>query len=483
MMKTQIPKKFKPIIEKISQTAFENGFETYIVGGFVRDLFLDRQPYDLDIMVEDKTIRHCGQDLQSPTTDEIIGLARNDDSEKDAGIRFAQILAKKYKTIQPVLFKRFGTAKLIIDDEDVEFVMPRKEYYSDDSRNPDTELGTIEQDALRRDFTVNALFLRLSDMQVLDLTKKGFDDIKNKIIRVSDPAAAEFIFAQDPLRILRGVRQSLQLGFTIEPSTFDAMRKTAARIDIVSPERIRDEIDKMLLCANPSKAFEILDKISLLQIIFPDIKKLQGLKQPPKYHFYDVYEHTMKVLDRTAPFLPLRMSALMHDAGKLQTNKEIDGRISFYGHEEYSAQIAKKVLKDLKYSKEFIAQVSNIVKNHMRVHSYDAVWTDSAIRRLVIACADNLDLTISLAKADYGKTESNPRIKDLQERINHLKTENKLYPKPDLIGGQELMERFKIKQGKIIGKIKTAILDASIENPNLTKKEALEIAEKMIRTA
>jgi tRNA nucleotidyltransferase/poly(A) polymerase len=458
-MQIEIPQKFKEIIKKISQTAQENGFEAYIVGGFVRDLFLNRIPYDLDIMVEPKN-----------------------QNEKDAGMRLAQIISKKYKTIEPVLFKRFGTAKLLIDGEDVEFVMPRKEYYSDDSRNPDTELGSIEQDALRRDFTINALFLRLSDMQVLDLTKKGLDDIKDKIIRVADPFAAEFIFAQDPLRILRGIRQSLQLGFDIEEKTFKAMRSTADRISIVSPERIKDEINKILVCPQAPQGFKLLDEISLLKIIFPELKRLQNLRQPPQYHQDDVYEHTMKVLDRTDNILELRMAALLHDVGKFNAFKEADGKITFYSHEDYSASIAQDILIRLKYSNDFLCKVVNIVKNHMRVYAYDDTWTDAAIRHLAISCEGELDLTISLAQADYGKDLSNPRLPSLQKRIKDLQSRQILYPKSDIINGQEIMEHFNIKQGILIGKIKTKIFEVSIENPTLTKQEALEIAADIIKS-
>ena len=213
MEKIQIPEKFIGIMDKISQTAQENSFETYAVGGFVRDIFLKRQPKDLDIMVEDKKNKN----------------------NATAGIRFSEILSAKYALGKPVTFERFGTSKLFIDGEEVEFVMPRKEYYTDNSRNPDTEIGSLEQDALRRDFTVNALFLRLSDMEVLDLTKKGLEDIKNKTIRVTDQANADIIFNQDPLRILRAVRQKLQLGFDIEYITFEAMKKASGRIHIVAP--------------------------------------------------------------------------------------------------------------------------------------------------------------------------------------------------------------------------------------------------------
>ncbi|MDR3113349.1 MAG: hypothetical protein LBU09_03140, partial [Endomicrobium sp.] len=213
---TQFPNEYTAIMNKILQAANENGFRVYAVGGFVRDLIIGRFPNDLDIMVEPPALQNA----------------------RLAGINFSKILASKYSLSSPVVFERFGTAKLIIDGCEVEFVMPRKEYYEDDSRNPDTEIGTLIQDALRRDFTVNALFLNLNGNEVLDLTGLGLSDIENKIIRAADSCAAGVIFKQDPLRILRAVRQSLQLNFQIEPSTYAAMKDAVKRIKIVSPERI-----------------------------------------------------------------------------------------------------------------------------------------------------------------------------------------------------------------------------------------------------
>ncbi|MCL2390683.1 MAG: CCA tRNA nucleotidyltransferase, partial [Endomicrobia bacterium] len=313
-MKFTISDKFAPILDKILRTAVETGYEAYAVGGFVRDLFLKRQSKDLDIMVEN--INRRGDRL--------------------AGVDFAKKISLKFGLREPVVFERFGTAKLFIDGEEVEFVMPRKEYYDDDSRNPDTEIGTLEQDALRRDFTVNALFLRLSDMRVLDFTSKGLKDIEDRIIRVADCANAKIIFRQDPLRILRAVRQSLQLGFSIEAETYKEMKASAQRIKIVSPERVRDEINKILAESNPSKAFKMMDDINLLGEILPEISRLKNLKQPEKYHDDDVYNHTLKVLDRIQAEPVLRMSALLHDAGKYDTYKEIGGKITFYGHENES---------------------------------------------------------------------------------------------------------------------------------------------------
>ncbi|MDR2427126.1 MAG: CCA tRNA nucleotidyltransferase [Endomicrobium sp.] len=458
MNEVKIPEQFLSIIDKVSDTAKKNEFETYAVGGFVRDLFLNRQPKDLDIMVEDK----------------------KDEDNAFAGIEFSKILAKKYDLMCPVVFERFGTSKLFIDGEEVEFIMPRKEYYDKNSRNPDTKIGSLQQDALRRDFTVNALFLRLSDMQILDLTTKGVQDIKEKIIRVTDPYNAELIFAQDPLRILRAIRQKLQLGFEIEEITFKAMQSSSSRISIVAAERIRDEINKILIEDSPSSAFCIMKEIGLLSEIFPEIERLDGLKQPLKYHDSDVLEHTYKVLDKTNADLILRMSALLHDCGKFSVFKSDGEKISFHGHESYGAEIAAEILKRLHYPKEFSARVVNIIKNHMYPKHYTPQWKDGAIRRFAKVCGEEIDYVIELSQADFGRENARVKIFEFIERINILKKKNLLYPRVELLNGKDLMEYFGLTQGEWIKKAKEYIMSAQLDNPQMTKDEAFILVKEML---
>lgn len=458
MEKMNIPENYTGIIDKISRTAKENRFETYAVGGFVRDLFLGRMPKDLDIMVEDK---------------------KNPDNAL-AGIEFSKIFAEKYELSVPVVFEKFGTSKLFIEGEEVEFIMPRKEYYEGNSRNPDTEIGSLEQDALRRDFTVNALFLRLSDMTVLDLTQKGIEDINKKIIRVTDPQSADIIFAQDPLRILRAVRQKLQLGFQIEDGTYEAMKNASSRVHIIAPERIREEINKILVENSPSAAFYMMKEIGLLSEIFPELEKLSGLKQPAKYHDDDVFVHTLKVLDRTSQDLIIRMAALLHDTGKTKAFKDEDGKISFHGHEQYSAEIAESVLKRLHYPKEFSRKVVNIIKNHMYPKQYTDEWKDSAVRRFADSCGDELDYVLEIAEADYGKEKPGNKIFEFIERINSLKNRGLLYPKQELLTGKDLMEYFGLTRGEWIKKAKESVLAAQLENPAMTKDEALLLVKEML---
>ncbi len=441
----KIPISYQLIINNLIRIAKDNNFIIYAVGGFVRDIFLNREPNDLDIMVEGE----------------------------NAGIEFSKIVADKLNIHPPVTFEKFATSKLLMDDKEIEFIMPRKEYYDIKSRNPKTEIGTLEQDALRRDFTVNALFLRLNDFKLLDLTKKGIEDIKNKIIRVTDETASDIIFEQDPLRILRAVRQSFQLNFTIESKTYQSMKNKAGRINIVSGERIGEEINKILLLNKPSKAFDMLDDIGLLDILFPELKKTQNIEQPKKYHDKDVYGHTMEVLDNIQPILLLRMTALFHDIGKSQTFSNVNGKISFINHELIGSKLAKQILTRLKYPMTFIKKVCFLIENHMYPKMYDSNWKDSSVRRFANKLGDSIENIRLLNLADTKNFNS-----DVFERVKKLKQENMLMPKEELFNGNELIEIFNNHAGKWINEVKEYIKNLQFDNPKITKKEVLEKLKK-----
>ena len=445
MKSFDIPKNYKSIVNNLIQIANDNKFVIYAVGGFVRDIILNKEPNDLDIMVEGE----------------------------NAGIEFSKLVAKTLKIHPPVVFEKFATSKLLIEDKEIEFIMPRKEYYDKNSRNPETEIGTLQQDALRRDFTVNALFLRLNDFQLLDLTKKGLEDIKKKIIRVTDEDASDIIFEQDPLRILRAVRQSFQLNFSIEPKTYQSMKNKVDRIKIVSGERIGEEINKILLLDKPSMAFRMLDDIGLLSILFPELKQTQNVLQPKPYHDKDVYNHTMEVVDKIQKTLLLRMSALFHDIGKPKTKTEKDGKISFINHETESANIAKKVLVRLKYSTDFIKQVCFLIQNHMYPKMYNSDWKDSSIRKFVNKLGDNIE-NIKLLNIADSKNFNN----EVFDRVKNLKQKNMLLPKEELFNGNELIEIFNKPAGKWISEVKDYIRNLQFDNPKLTKEDVLKKLKK-----
>ncbi|MDR2395021.1 MAG: CCA tRNA nucleotidyltransferase [Endomicrobium sp.] len=450
-----IPDKYKSIVDKITVTANEYNFDVYIVGGFVRDIILNRQSKDLDIMV-------CLKNND------------NDENKRFAGINFSKILSKKYNLSSPVIFERFGTAKLIVDNEEVEFVMPRKECYNLNSRNPDTQVTSLQQDALRRDFTINALFLKLNDNTILDFTSNGLSDIEKKIIRVADAQNSKIIFEQDPLRILRAIKQHLQLGFTIEQDTYNSMKLSSKRINIVSYERIRDEINKILVENEPSKAFLMMDDVGLLEEILPEISNLKNIKQPGRYHIDDVFIHSLKVLDRTKNDVVIRMSALLHDTGKRVTFKNENNKISFHNHDVESSKIAEIVLKRFKYSKDFTQKVSSIIRNHMYPKSYSSVWSDTDIRRFVKRCGKEVDLIIELSKADFGRYSNVKNIEELLSRVKDLESKKMLYTKHNLIPGREIMKIFNKPQGKWIQDIKDKIEAMQIENPSISKEDIIK---------
>ncbi len=436
-----IPQEYKSIIKKLIQIAEDNNYVIYAVGGFVRDIILNRQPNDLDIMVEGE----------------------------NAGIEFSKLVAEKLKIHPPVIFEKFATSKLLMDDKEIEFIMPRKEYYDVNSRNPKTEIGTLEQDCLRRDFTVNSLFLRLNDFKLLDLTNKGLTDIKNKIIRVTDESAADIIFSQDPLRILRAVRQSFQLDFSIEQQTYQSMKNNSDRITIVSQERIRDEINKILLLNKPSKAFRMLDDIGLLKIILIELKQTQNVEQPKKYHNKDVYGHIMDVVDSVPNNLLLRISALLHDIGKPQTQTNVDGKISFINHEYIGSKIAKQILIRLKYSMDVIKQVCFLIENHMYPKMYLSSWKDSSVRKFADKLGNNMENIELLYIAD-GK-ESNIELFD---RVRILQKKNMLAPREELFDGNELIKIFNKPAGKWITQTKQYIKELQFENPHISKEEVIK---------
>lgn len=436
-----IPQEYKSIIKKLIQIAEDNNYVIYAVGGFVRDIILNRQPNDLDIMVEGE----------------------------NAGIEFSKLVAEKLKIHPPVIFEKFATSKLLMDDKEIEFIMPRKEYYDVNSRNPKTEIGTLEQDCLRRDFTVNSLFLRLNDFKLLDLTNKGLTDIKNKIIRVTDESAADIIFSQDPLRILRAVRQSFQLDFSIEQQTYQSMKNNSDRITIVSQERIRDEINKILLLNKPSKAFRMLDDMGLLKIILIELKQTQNVEQPKKYHNKDVYGHIMDVVDSVPNNLLLRISALLHDIGKPQTQTNVDGKISFINHEYIGSKIAKQILIRLKYSMDVIKQVCFLIENHMYPKMYLSSWKDSSVRKFADKLGNNMENIELLYIAD-GK-ESNIELFD---RVRILQKKNMLAPREELFDGNELIKIFNKPAGKWITQTKQYIKELQFENPHISKEEVIK---------
>ncbi len=446
-----------PIFKTISEIADKLNLDTYVIGGYVRDYFLNRQQVkDIDIVCVGNGI------LLAEQVAEALGINKK----------------------QVKIFKRFGTAMLHYKSIDIEFVGARKESYAKDSRNPEVEPGSLADDQNRRDFTINALALQLnlSDFgQLLD-PFNGIQDLKDKIIKT--PLEPEVTFSDDPLRMMRAVRFSSQLHFKIEEQTFKAIHQQAERLKIVSPERIIDEFNKILMTAKPSFGLGLLLKSNLLKYFLPELVALRGVDDVDGQSHKENFWHTLEVVDNISENtenLWLRWAALLHDIGKAPT-KRFDKNIgwTFHGHEFKGSKMVYKLFKRLKMPlNDKMKYVQKLVFMSSRpIAVVDSDVTDSAVRRLIFDAGDDLDDLMTLCEADI--TTKNPRrykayhnnfkrvrdkIKDVEER-DHIRN----FQPP--ISGEEIMETFNVKPSKEIGIIKSAIKEAILEGEIPNDKEA-----------
>jgi putative nucleotidyltransferase with HDIG domain len=452
------------IFKIISDSADELGLESFIVGGFVRDLILNRSiKKDIDIM--------C------------IG----------SGIDLAKAVQKKINSkIKINIFKRYGTAMINYGDYQVEFVGSRKESYSEDSRNPSVESGSFMDDMLRRDFTINTLAIILNKDKFGELidTFGGIKDLEKKIIVT--PSEPNKTFSDDPLRMLRAVRFACQLNFNIDQKTIDSIIKNSHRLKILSPERISDEINKILMSDNPSIGFKSLEKMNLLKYILPELIDLKGVEEVEGQTHKDNFYHTLEVVDnisKNTSNLWLRWAALLHDVGKAPT-KKFDKKIgwTFHGHEYIGSKMVKKIFQRLNLPlNETLKYVQKIVMMSSRpiVISED-IATDSAVRRLIYDAGNSIDDLLTLCEADITtknikksiKYQNNFKI--VRKKITDVEERDSIRNFQPPITGEIVMEHYKIKPCKEIGiikeKIKNAILDGEIQNDH---NEAFELMIKI----
>ena len=435
----------------ISEAADELGVEAYVIGGYVRDLFLYRPSKDIDVVA--------------------VG----------SGIELAKAVARKLgRGTHLSVFKNFGTAQVKAGDLELEFVGARKESYSHDSRKPIVEDGTLEDDQNRRDFTINALALCLNKERYGELVDPfgGLDDMEDLTIRT--PLDPDITFSDDPLRMMRAVRFAAQLGFFIDPDTFDAIVRNRERIEIISRERIADELNKIVLSPKPSIGFELLDKSGLLPYIFPELCALKGVETKEGIGHKDNFAHTLMVLDRlsrTTDNLWLRWSALLHDIGKPAT-KRFDARLGWTFHNH------NFVGEKMKY-------VQKMVSLHMRpIVLADEEVTDSAIRRLLFDAGDDVDELMKLCEADI--TSKNPEkvrrflenFRLVREKLADIEEKDRVRNFQPPVSGEEIMATFGLPPSQPVGALKEAIKNAILDGVIPNEYEAarafmLQRAKKM----
>lgn len=434
-----------PIFRTIGAAGDQLGVDTYIVGGYVRDLILNRPSKDIDFV--------C------------VG----------SGINLAQAVAKALgPNVHVNIFKSFGTAQIRFEDLDLEFVGARKESYRADSRKPIVEDGTLEDDQKRRDFTMNALAVSLNQKSFGELIDpfNGMDDMKKKTIRTPlDPAIT---FSDDPLRMMRAIRFASQLSYDIEPDTFAAIMSQAERLKIVSQERVSDELNKIILSPVPSYGFKLLFHSGLLKQFFPELVALHGVEYIGNKAHKDNFFHTLQVLDNVSVMsydLWLRWAAILHDIAKPATKRfdKVQGW-TFHGHEDKGARMVPGIFRRMKLPmNEKMLFVQKLVRLHLRPIPLVREVTDSALRRLLFDAGDDIDALMKLCRADItsknmekvGKFLKNFEV--VEQKMAEVEEKDRIRNFQPPVTGDEIMKMFGIPPSKVIGEIKEQIKEAILE--------------------
>lgn len=455
-----------PVFKVISELISEKNLEAFVIGGYVRDLILERPSKDIDIVV--------------------VG----------SGLELAQESAKKLRVKNVSVFKSFGTAHFVYKGLNVEFVGARKESYRRDSRKPIVEDGTLKNDQDRRDFTINALALNLHKNNYGELIDPfgGMKDLENGLLKT--PLDPKQTYSDDPLRMMRAIRFASQLNFKIEYESLEAIGKNAARLNIVSMERIMEEFNKIILCPTPSRGLYLLYSTKLLHRFFPEMIDLYGVETQNGKSHKDNFHHTLKVLDNislTTNNLWLRWAAILHDIGKPGT-KRFDKKTgwTFHGHEDLGSRMVPKLFKRLRLPlDDKMNYVKKLVRLHLRpIALVKGFVTDSAIRRLLVEAGDDIDDLMLLCNADI-TSKNEAKVKQykknfliVKEKLLMVEEKDRLRNFQPPVSGQEIMDTFGIEPSQEIGEIKSRIKEAILEGEIQNSKEdafnyMLKVAKEM----
>jgi len=450
-----------PIFKKLSQTAQETGLEAYVVGGFVRNFFLKKESKDIDVV--------------------IVG----------SGVQFAKAFASLIDAKEVVVYENFGTALVKTDDLEIEFVGARKESYQRDSRKPIVENGSLQDDQIRRDFTINAMSFSLKPSEFAKLIDpfNGMTDLENKIIRTA--AEPLVTFSDDPLRMMRAIRFATTLGFRIHEDTYTGIVQNIHRISIISKERITEELNKIIMAQLPSLGFKLLFNTGLLKLIFPEMCALHGVEVRNGKAHKDNFYHTLQVLDNlclSSDNLWTRWAAILHDIAKPPT-KKFNEKVgwTFHGHEDLGARMVPRIFKELRLPlNEKMKFVQKLVKLHLRpIALVDEEVTDAAIRRLIVDAGEDLEELLKLCRSDITTRDAKKVERYLknydrvQEKIKEVLERDNLRNWQPPITGEIIMEMFNLAPGPEIGVLKNAVRNAILDGdiPNTAEDAKLFIIQ------
>lgn len=434
------------MLKMVGAEADRLGLECYVIGGYVRDLFLHRESTDIDVVV--------------------VG----------SGISLAEAVAKKLgKGAHLSVFKTYGTAQVKRGDLELEFVGARRESYTRDSRNPIVEDGTLQEDQDRRDFTINAMAICLNSARYGELLDPfdGIGDLERCIIRT--PLNPDITFSDDPLRMMRAIRFATQLGFNLHPDTFDAIRRNASRLEIITRERIAEELNKIMMSRRPSEGWLLLDKTGLLPLVLPDLVALKGVEVKDGRGHKDVFLHTLKVLDNlsdSSDKLWLRWAALLHDIGKPRSKSwDPQAGWTFRNHNYLGAKMVPRIFAKLKLPlNEKMEYVKKMVDLHMRpINLIEDTVTDSAVRRLLFEAGDDIEDLLLLCDADITSRNEEKKARFhrnyqlVRQKMVELEERDRIRNFQPPVKGDEIMEILHLEPCSIVGELKAAIKDAILD--------------------